>query len=292
MKHQLFIGITSWNSQLLLGASIQSVIQTTKCLNPFICVLDNYSNDRSCEIAHSFGINVIRHKSTQPQAINYLINKSKADYTLIIHSDVVMLDINWFYRCAAKLNESTILLSPEDIGCGPLTRPFGRGMPESSFLFFRTKELKSCRTWEISRPRRWSVSIRKKIDLSGSHLTHKLPSILASKSYHWHPMQVHPSPKEDYPLYKPSKRPSIWSDELCYLRYGLGNFYAVDKKITHYHNWYDRVVGSGLQKDLKRGKEFPQDFILDYTQRFLRDLNAKNLVLPTNLDDVREPQSL
>ena len=42
----------------------------------------------------------------------------------------------------------------------------------------------------------------------------------------------------------PKGRPQYGVREFSYLRYGLGKFYGIEGKITHYHNWYDRVVST------------------------------------------------
>lgn len=293
MKPSLFIGITCWNSELFIGKCIESIKKCTRNVTHDICVIDNKSTDSSVRIARSLEIPVIQKRCLQSEALNILLGMSNAEYTLLIHSDVVLLNKSWFDICIAKLIDMTILISPEDIGCGPLTRPFGKDKPESSFMLFKTSKIKKCRSLHLKR-RKWRVSLQNNLDFSGGHLTHKLPEILSHKTYTWFPMDVYISPREELPLYVPSTPPPIWSEELPYLRYGLGNFYGVDDNITHYHNWYDRVVNvvEGNKSSPPRGSEFPRDFILQYTNRFLKDYDSNQIIFPTENSRNREPKAL
>ena len=108
-------------------------------------------------------------------------------------------------------------------------------------------------------------------------------------------MQVFASNRQTEPLFVPPSKPSIWSDELSYLRYGLGNFYGIDSQITHYHNWYDRVMannqhGSAINHGMKR--QFPADFVRQYSERFLADYQNGVVDLPRDLSTRREPRAL
>lgn len=49
---QLFVGITTWNSELLLPICLDSLRKTA--VDAEVVVLDNFSLDRSQEIARSF----------------------------------------------------------------------------------------------------------------------------------------------------------------------------------------------------------------------------------------------
>lgn len=289
----IFVGITSWNSQLFLPHCLRSLMDTTQGQNISICVLDNNSTDDSVAIARSFGVDVIEMGCTQPQALSFLLNHSRADYTLLIHSDVILIDPRWPLLCMEKINSSVVLVSPEDIGCGPMTRPFGLNMPESSFMFFNTKLIKKCRHLGISTSRN-RFFLHYEFDFNGDHVTHNIPATLSRQGFRWFAMNVLTSNVVSEPLFIPSKPPAVWSDELMYLRYGLGNFYSIDGIITHYHNWYDRistrshsVVGAAESK-----KDFPADFIHDYTLRFLSDYQQSNLDLPIDLNIRRPPKAL
>lgn len=289
----IFIGITSWNSQLFLPHCLRSLIETTQGYDISICVLDNNSSDDSAAIARSFGVEVIQFACTQPQALSFLINRSRADYTLLIHSDVILIDSRWPLLCIDKINDSVILVSPEDIGCGPMTRPFGINMPESSFMFFNTKLIKKCRHL-VMFPTRTSFFPRFEFDFNGQHVTHNIPATLSRHGFRWFAMNVLTSNVVSEPLFRPSKPPTVWSDELMYLRYGLGNFYGIDGIITHYHNWYDRISAkSHVSSDgAESKKDFPAEFIYDYTQRFLTDYQHNQLDLPIDLNIRRHPQAL
>jgi hypothetical protein len=85
----------------------------------------------------------------------------------------------------------------------------------------------------------------------------------------------------------------IWSDELAYLRYGLGNFYGIEGQITHYHNWYDRVVSAkDKPRSASQRKEFPPEFINGYSDRFLSDYKLDQVDYPSDLSTDRVPQAL
>jgi glycosyltransferase involved in cell wall biosynthesis len=293
MTHDLFIGITSWNSQLFLPSCLQALQRTTKKFNTKICVLDNCSEDDSAGIARKHGAEVLVRSCTQPEALNILVNRSKAAYTLLIHADVILLNDTWFEVCRRKFGGGVVLISPEDIGCGPLTRPFGAGKPESSFMLFETKALKECRRIVWRRSKRIPIP-RYEFDFSGGHVTHNIPQLLQAKGMRWHAMSVHASNREETPFFIPMEQPKVWADELGYLRYGLGNFYAIDGIVTHYHNWYDRVISTSQEKTKTKNasKEFPSDFIHQYSTRFLSDYQAEKIDLPRDLSSNRTPRAL
>lgn len=297
MTHDLFVGVTSWNSELFLPLCLQALQKTTQGINTHICVLDNVSQDGSVSIARKQGVDVVVRSCTQPEALNMLIRRSKATYTLLIHADVIMLNNSWFQLCRSKMGDGIVLVSPEDIGCGPLTRPFGAGKPESSFMLFETKALKSARRIVWRSKKRIPIP-RKEFDFSGGHVTHHIPHLLQARGLSWFAMGVHASNREETSFYVPSEPAKVWSPELGHLRYGLGNFYTIDGVITHYHNWYDRVItakteGAATKTASKAGsKEFPGDFINQYSSRFLADYQGGNVDLPRDLYSNRKPQAL
>jgi glycosyltransferase involved in cell wall biosynthesis len=284
LSRSIFVGITSWNSQLILPHCLRALSETTKGQDISICVVDNNSTDDSVAIARSFGVEVIQMACTQPQALSFFINRSRADYTLLIHADVILLDPRWPSLCMDKINESVVLVSPEDIGCGPMTRPFGFNKPESSFMFFNTKLIKQCRHLVLF-PTRKIFFPRYEFDINGHHVTHDIPATLSRHGFRWFAMNVLTSNIVSEPLFRPSKPPTVWSDKLMYLRYSLGNFYGIDGIITHYRNWYDRISirshTSTATVDSK--KDFPVEFIHDYTTRFLSDFQQNNLDLPIDM---------
>ena len=289
----IFVGITSWNSQLFLPHCLRSLQETTQGQDISICVLDNNSTDDSVAIARSFGVEVIQMGCTQPQALSFLINRSRSDYTLLIHADVILVDPRWSSLCMDKIDDSVVLVSPEDIGCGPMTRPFGLNMPESSFMFFKTKLIKKCRSLVLL-PTRNRLFPRYEFVFNGHHVTHNIPSTLSRHGFRWFAMNVLTSNVVSEPLFRPSKPPAVWSDELAYLRYGLGNFYSIDGVITHYHNWYDRISARSQASisTVERKNDFPTEFIYDYTHRFLSDYQRNELDIPIDLNIRRPPKAL
>jgi hypothetical protein len=102
-------------------------------------VLDNLSNDGSDEIAP--------RAAAQADVLNHLFVISRSPYTLLIREDVVMLSPSWLDVCLWQFREDVAPVSPEDVGCGPLTRFWGAGRPESSFLMFDTGRAREARLW-------------------------------------------------------------------------------------------------------------------------------------------------
>lgn len=284
-KSELFIGITSWNSVPFLGYCIDAVKRTTDSIGTRIVVLDNDSTDGSAELAQAHGAEVVRRRCTQPQALNHLFDLSKSEFTLLIHSDVILLSKMWFEVCAAQFAENVALLSPEDIGCGPYTRPWGKGMPESSFMLFRTELARAARKWfRVQRFKiRWPY---RAIDFFGEHVTYNIPALLERRGLTWKMMQVHTSTLEDNPIYTPNFQPKYWEQSWGHYRYGLGNFYSLDNHVTHYHNWFDRTAADSLSIDSASRETYPKDgglplaYLSAYTRRLLADLDSATVVIP------------
>lgn len=280
--------MTSWNSALFVGRCLDSLRKTLNGASATIIVADNGSTDDTPKIARRSGAEVLDIRATQGEALNRLARLSRAPYTLLIHADVVFLGERWFDLCKRAIADGHALVAPEDIGCGPLTRAFGRGMPESSFLFFDTTALPRLREtfWLKRGPLRWP---KRAVDFFGPHVTHHLPGKLATRGLVWKPMAVHWSMSERTRLYKPQAPARVWSDELAFLPYGLGNFYSLGGEITHYHNWYDRVRAD---RDAAAACEFPVDFVAAYTNRFIEDYDRGLLRLPPAQPCGREPRAL
>ena len=144
---KLLIGITSFNSSIFLGSTIEAAQRNTDADFTRIVVLDNESTDGSAELARDHGVEVVTRNCHQPQALNHLLDLSNSEFTLLIHSDVILLSPKWFEVCVNRLTGNVALVSPEDIGCGPLTRPWGKQKPETSFLLFRTEMTRAARSW-------------------------------------------------------------------------------------------------------------------------------------------------
>lgn len=292
---ELFIGVTSWNSELFLPVCLKAIRDTTHSVDVRLAVLDNVSNDDSTKIAREYGAEVVVEKTLQADALNRLLSLSNARYTLLMHADVVLLDSRWFELCKARVKGDTVLVSPEDIGCGPYSRPFGVGKPESSFMFFDTARF---RQTAFTQWRRWHrlPYPKRVVDFYGEHVTHRLPQRLQARGYHWQPMLVHHSDIVEQPIYQPSFNPDVWTDELGHLRYGLGNFYSLDGVVTHYHNWYERAE-MNVPTDSTRttgayGTGFPMAYLKAYTEAFLNDHRRGSLVLPEAIRSSRLPAVL
>ena len=286
----LFVGITTWNSEKFIDHCLNSISITTNGLKSSVVVLDNQSTDETVKISKKHGAKTIVKKCSQKDALNYLLNISRAKYTLLIHADVVFLSDKWFELCSNRIDGKIILVSPEDIGCGPYTRPYGINMPESSFLFFDTQKIMSLR--KVSWTRDYIIPLPvKRLDLYIKHVTHNIPALLARHGYSWFIMNVLISDKLDEPVYEPTTMPAEWSEEIAFLRYGLGNFYSIDNEITHYHNWFDRISNVSKREVVSK-TSFPVEYIQIYTDNFLNDLQNDSLILPSPIPSNRQPKSL
>jgi len=117
----LFVGMASFLPAWLIA--LRDVIDARET---HLVVLDNDSTDGTADIARRFGAEVIVRRSGQAYALMDLFNRSRAEFTLLLDADVVLPDRRWLDVCAAHLTGNVALVSPEDIGCGPYTRPWGR----------------------------------------------------------------------------------------------------------------------------------------------------------------------
>ena len=287
----LFIGIPTWNSARFLEPCLRQIAETSRGIRYEIGVLDNGSTDRSVDIARAYGCKVKVHEYLLPDALNRLVSWSNADYTLFIHADTFILDHDWFSRCVSKLSGQNALISPQDIGCGPFTRPWGKNMPESSFMLFRTDKLKALRI--IRWVRRFRLKMPQKVVNFYSHnVTHYIPGELQKCGLSWVRMKVHTSCRLEQAIYFPRTKVRYWTNELAYLEYGLGNFYSVDGVITHYHNWYERLFDNDNANRKVDPTGIPLDYIVERSQAFLRDLEIRKVSLPDPAEPEREPQAI
>lgn len=284
MVHDLFVGVTTWNSELFLEHCLRAIRKTTEGVSTRIGVVDNLSQDRSVEIARDMGAEVRVEHCSQSIALNRLLSMSGARHTLLIHSDVILLSPTWYNTCSKHLSGDVALVSPEDIGCGPLTRPYGAGMPESCFMLFDTAKARHARSIQWSR-RKGIPWPQLRLDLEHYYVTHDLPQTLARRGYTWQPMRVHASPSDTSTVYSPPFTPEYWSEDFSHLRYGMGNFYSLDGDITHYHNWFDRVPKDvpidSLETTEGDGKGLPSAYLSLATRNFIADLEAGRLVYPS-----------
>jgi glycosyltransferase involved in cell wall biosynthesis len=279
---QVFVGITTWNSELLLPLCLDSLRRTAPHAD--VVLLDNGSTDETKAIARSRGVMVVEKKCGQADALSQLVTLSSRRYTLLIHADVVFMSPDWVKAVLARFVGNVALVSPEDIGCGPYTRPWGRDMPESSFMCFATRHLDRIKV------RRWFRRFRlpyyrKQVDFFGDHITYNLPSSLAAVGLTWVPMSVHVSERRAAPYFVPEVPLKHWVPEMGHLRYGLGNFYSLDGVVTHYHNWYDRRAAKTKEFDPKEtlevdGGGVPVAYLKAYTTRFIADYWAGQVAVP------------
>jgi glycosyltransferase involved in cell wall biosynthesis len=282
---ELFIGITSWNSEVFLDPCLQQVAATTDG-RARVVVLDNCSTDSSVDVARRHGAEVVVRPCNQAVALNALLAMSRSRYTLLIHSDVILLNPRWFELCRSLMTSDVALVAPEDIGCGPYTRVWGSNKPESSFMLFDTAKAKRAR--DIVWKQRFKIKYpAKSLDFGGDHVTYNLPGKFEERGLQWQMMQVHPSPEDSGLVYSPSFVPKYWRPSWEKLRYGLGNFYSISGETTHYHNWYDRAgANAAVEIDWRSTDQYPADggvpklWLQICSQNFLRDLQSGNLRTP------------
>lgn len=293
---RLDIAITTWNSEAFIDIALTAIARVCGPWNPRVVIFDNGSTDNTLRVARAHGVHILSGRMSQADALNVLAQQVRGDACLLMHADVVLLDTDAFAACMARLEQGAALVSPEDIGCGPWTRPFGRGMPESSFMLFRAKALIDLREWHWF-PWRWNIRWpRRVIDFYGPHITHHLPQALTKRGLSWCPLEVHPSPREAEPWFVPDWSPPVWREDLGYLRYGLGNFYSIEGRLSHYHNWYERVYDERVADPRATtggaGQGFPLSFVREASKRFIADYRANRLVLPRDLSARSEPVAL
>ena len=279
---QLFVGITTWNSGLLLPLCLDSLKRTAPHAD--VVVLDNESTDETQTIARSSGARVVVKRCGQADALNMLAAMSDRPYTVLLHADVVFISSEWARTVIARFAGNVALVSPEDIGCGPYTRPWGKDMPESSFMCFATRHVEriKVRRWF----RRFRVPyFRNAVDFYGDHVTYNLPGRLAKAGLAWVPMSVHVSEYLDHPYFVPRLPLTHWAPQMGHLRYGLGNFYSLDGVITHYHNWYDRRIDRTKRFDPEDTLEIdgggvPVAYLKAYTDNFMADYREGKVSVP------------
>jgi glycosyltransferase involved in cell wall biosynthesis len=284
---ELTIGVTAWNSAPFLAACIES-IRMTIGQRARVIVLDNMSSDGSDVLAASSGAEVVRRSCTQAAALNHLLAMSRSPYTLLIHADVVMLGRNWYELCRQRFDDDVALVSPEDVGCGPNTRFWGSGKPESSFMLFDTRKARAARSWFFRQRFKIKWPYRG-LDFTGEHVTYNLPRVLERAGYRIALMKVHASPVDLAPPFQLSFKPKYWNEGFERLRYGLGNFYSCGGAFTHYHNWYDRAGAATSDIDFGPCQQYPPEggfplaWIQACSRRFLADWREGSIRLPQTL---------
>jgi len=283
MPKRLFMGRTTFNSAARLPHSLAAIRKHTDPRSTRLVVLDNFSTDATPAIARDFGAEVVQRRSGQAQALVDLFNFSHSPLTLLLHADVILLDDRWLEVCERHLAGDVALVSPEDIGCGPYTRPWGAGMPESSFLLFRTRLAR--RTRIVQWRQRFRLRLpQRAIDFNGDHITYNLPPRLRERGLRWQPMKVLTSRRVQEPIYTPRFDVPLWKPELAMYRYGLGNFYELDGIVTHYHNWFERalaeVTDDSEQTLPPQSGGLPLAFLKRYTRNFLEDLGCDSVDVP------------
>jgi glycosyltransferase involved in cell wall biosynthesis len=83
------VTIPTYNSDKTLTKCLESIRnQTYK--NVEVIVVDNYSKDKTVEIAKKYSAKIIEKKCNKPEARNIGILSSKGDYILLLDSDMML----------------------------------------------------------------------------------------------------------------------------------------------------------------------------------------------------------
>ena len=280
MANELYVGITTWNDEIFLPYCLEALKKTLEGIDYKIFITDNGSEDNTLDIARQYTKYIRVKRETQPNALNFLVSQSKAERTLLIHSDVIMLSHDWYQLCNAYLNNGSVLVSPEDIGLGNYQRTFGAGKPESSFMLYDTAWLKRVRRFY---PKRLAKRLLRRpnkafygFDFYGEHVTYNIPKIISNGNRNWTMMKVHPSTRQCTPIHVSGD--SKWMADPAFRSYGYGNFYSVDGVVTHYHNWFARWESQFGVGNSKWG--VPASMIKSYSLRFLEDYKNDSIEYP------------
>jgi GT2 family glycosyltransferase len=151
----LSIIIANYNTKQLLKSTIESIINTTKALSYEIIVIDNASQDGSCEMVKSNfkDVMLIQNKENLGFAIanNAGIRKSVGSYVLLLNSDTIIIE-DCLKKCVEYMDMN---LDIGALGCrvelpdGKLDHACKRGFPtpEASLYYL----LKLDKLWPNSR---------------------------------------------------------------------------------------------------------------------------------------------
>jgi glycosyltransferase involved in cell wall biosynthesis len=282
----LFVGVTTFNDEQWIGICLSALRRTLQGVSYQLVVLDNCSADKTLEIARQSGAETLSYSCEQGEALNILLHHSRAKYTLLLHSDVVMLHPGWFALVKQQISKRVILVSPNDNGLGNYLRTYGAGKPESSFMFFATRPAQALAGWDKSLLKYRLKKFRRKpflyplrhFDFYGPHVTHRIPQLLEGRGRGWFTMDVFPSRKLSEPWFTYNQPGANWYPEWGAYDYGFGNFYGIGGVITHYHNWYSRQMQSTLTGLNRNG--VPYTYIHGYSRRFLDDYQYDRVNLP------------
>ncbi|MFZ2026508.1 MAG: glycosyltransferase [Microgenomates group bacterium] len=136
MNNIVTILIITKNSQATLGETLRSA----KKLTDTLLVVDDYSTDKTCAIARTFGATVVRRKSAGfADQRAFALTQVATEWTLVLDSDEILTDVN-----IEELNEA--LLNPTKDGYSLHFRNhlFGKrliqGELHKKLVLFKTKK--------------------------------------------------------------------------------------------------------------------------------------------------------
>ncbi len=105
-KENVTVVISTFNSEKTLARCLTSLTkQTSPCIE--ILVVDNYSTDKTRQVAQAFNANVHTHKGTPAAARNLGFLKSTAPYVLFLDSDQY-LKVDAVEKCIQTCNSSGV----------------------------------------------------------------------------------------------------------------------------------------------------------------------------------------
>jgi len=281
---ELRIGLTTRNDAGVLSLCLDSIARTLDSVSHEVVIVDDRSDDGTPEIARAAGARVEVRALGQADALNYLLATSDTAYTLLLHSDVTLLDADWYPRVRRHIAGGVVLVSPDDCGVGPFLRAaYGAGNPESSFMFWSTagaRRLRRLGPRQLVRAARERLPFIRYVNLYHRHITHYLPAELERNGLRWKQMAVLPSPTGERWFEFDAHAPGVsWDPAWGSLVYGFGNFYALDGQITHFHQWYSRDAGS--DPTTLNADGIPVRFLREAAARFEHDYRAGRVQVPT-----------
>lgn len=182
----IFVDIIRWNRQLFFSHCLSSLTDTTKGDKNFSFIFDNNLLDKLATIAHSLVIEMIDKALTPPKGISILMYHNLAIYSLIAISKEILY-ARWLLFVMIKIHRLFVVVSIDDIYCSLITQYFDLNMPDlnmpdSLFVFFKTKLIKKARNVAL-------VSNRNRLlhhfefVVNGLHETHIMPATLSEHGF-------------------------------------------------------------------------------------------------------------
>lgn len=177
----IFVDIIRWNRQPFFSHCLSSLTDTTKGDNNFSFIFDNNLLDKLATIAHSLVIEMIDKALTPPQGISILKYHNLAISSLIAISKEILY-ARWLLFVMIKIHRLFVMVSIDVICCSLITHYFDLNMPESLFVFFKTKLIKKARNVALFSNRNRLLHHFEFV-VNGLHETHIMPATLSEHGF-------------------------------------------------------------------------------------------------------------